>query len=106
MRQLQGILDRDITIKSFGETLHVPHQDLYLIDNMQILADQLFYGVRKGRRVIKMSRRGDMAPGTVLFRRGMRFSPGPEGNSEFGKRADHPPTSWRPNPNRKAVGDR
>ena len=86
--------------------MHVPHEELYLLDNMQVLADQLFYGIRKGRRVIKMSRRGDMPPGTVIFRRGMRFSPGPEGNAEFGKNPAKPPTSWRPPLTRKMVGER
>jgi hypothetical protein len=105
--QLQGILDREITVRTFGEETHVPHESLYQLENMLTLADQLFYGMRRGRRVIKMSRRGDMAPGTVLFRRGMRFSPGPEGNAEFGKASGgKPPTSWRPPATRKVVGDR
>jgi hypothetical protein len=104
--QLQGILDREITIRSFGETLAVPHQELYELSNMQVLADQLFYGERNGRRVIKMSRRGDMAPGTIIYKIGTRFSPGPEDSAEFGKKSDTPSTSWRPPAKREMVGDR
>lgn len=102
--QLQGILDRELTIRTFGEETKVPHKDLYELTSMQTLADQLFYGIRKGRRVIKMSRRGEMAPGVVMFRRGIKFAPGP-GSAEFGQPCTNPSPSWKPPATRKTVGE-
>ena len=103
--QLQGILDREITMRSFGEVTKVAFKELYEASSMQVLADQLFYGVRKGRRIIKMARRGDMAPGVMMFKRGMKFAPGPGYSAEFGKACGSPSPQWKPPTERKTIGD-
>lgn len=84
----------------------MPRKALYEASNIQILADQLFYEVRKGRRIIKMSRRGDLSPGTMLFRQGMRFSPGPADSVTYGMHSEAPTPKWRPPAHRDGVGPR
>jgi hypothetical protein len=92
-------------MRTFGDVLKVPFKDLYEMSSMQTLADQLFYGVRKGRRVIKMARRGNLAPGVLMYKRGMKFAPGPGFAADFGKQTTNPTPTWKPPASRKTVGD-
>lgn len=62
-----------MAIQTDGEVLEVKKRDLYGPLAMNILADQIFYTVRTGKRHIKLARRGDVAPGRLIFKSTVRL---------------------------------